>query len=224
MPVLTTKRRILTFSGLGLAGAALVGMATIPSAMAEERPIDPADAPGIMDRPWPEYPNDTDQHPNIYAGTVILGAEYNSDGIPYWQDDPTDTYSEDLASAVEYYQLEEGLGEHGEMKEEFWGHLDSLQFDTSVETPDWGPRVGPDFYTNGDSGAGVEALQYLLFTQGYFDKEDDVDGQYGGDTTAAVKEFQRDHVCEEVEDEAAAQQCDDGLVGTVTWRALVATG
>lgn len=223
MPVMTTKRRIFTLSSLGLAGAALVGLATIPNATAEERPIEPEAAPGIMDRPWPEYPSDTDQHPNIFAATTILAAETNSDGLPYWQEDPTDTYSDDLATAVEYYQLEEGLGEHGEMKEEFWGHLDALQFDTDVETPDWGPQVGPDFYTNGDSGQGVIALQHLLYTQAYLDW-DDVDGAYGGDTTAAVEEFQRDNVCAEVEDVAAEQQCDDGLVGTVTWRALITDG
>lgn len=224
MPAMTAKRRILTFSGIGLAGAAIVGLATIPSAMAEERPIDPADAPGIMDRAWPEYPTDAEQHANIYAATTILGAEYNSDGIPYWPVDPTDEWNDDLEAAVAYYHLEEGLGDDTRvMGEDFWGHLDALQYDTDVATPDWGPQIGPDFYTNGDEGAGVEALQYLLYNQDYL-AEDEVDGQYGPLTTAAVEDFQRDNVCEEVQGEEAAQQCDDGLTGTVTWRALVTTG
>ncbi|QVQ51943.1 peptidoglycan-binding protein [Spiractinospora alimapuensis] len=222
---MTMMRSLARKSTIGLASVALLGggmVATSATATAEEGPIEPADAPDIMDRPWPEYPNDTDTHINIYAATIILGAEVDENGDQFYGDHPIPNYTTAVEDAVLLYQADRGLGEHGEMKEEFWGHLDTIQFDRSTPNPDWGPDPVKWYYDLGDEGAGVLAIQNLLINYGYMPDNSD-NGEYDTDTMDAVKEFQRDQVCEEVVAEAQSP-CDDGWVGTVTWRALVTAG
>ncbi len=199
------------------AGAAVLGVSfwAMPSAMADDQPITPEEAPEIMERPWPEYPNDGETHKNIWVVSTYLAAEEDG-GEPYWPQDPTNTYSPDLAEAIERYQADHEIGEHGEIKEELWSHFSDAQFGSSQA--EWGPGDGRNYYTGTDSGPGVMAIQGMLIDQGYLD-EGGLDGEFGDDTTAAVEDYQEAEVCDDGDTE-----CVDGLAGEVTWRSLVTTG
>jgi hypothetical protein len=61
--------------------------------------------------------------------------------------------------------------------------------------------------TSPDLQGEVKELQQELRKEGF---EVDVDGQFGRDTEAAVKSFQREHGLD-----------DDGVVGAITWAALL---
>jgi len=203
-------------TGVAVATAALVGAGLFSAnttAAAEERPIDPAEAPEIMENPWPEYAAG-DSHANIDAVTTYLTVETDANGAPYWEEAPTQEFTEDLPDVLLAYQADRGLGEHGEIKEELWGHFSDAQFGGGA---DWGPANNA-FYAQGDTGEGVEALQRLLIHHGYLDEGGD-DGQYGPGTEGAVEDFQSGQMCPEVS--VAAQDCVDGLAGEVTYRALV---
>lgn len=203
-------------SGVAAATTALLGASLFgaTAVSADDRPIEPAEAPQIMDTPWPEYAVG-DSHANVYAVTNYLTAETNDEGEAYWTEDPTEELTQEVSDALLEYQADRGLGEHGEIKEELWGHFSDGQFvDGSFG---WGPGNG-EFYTVGDSGEGVESVQYLLIQHGYLAEGGD-DGQYGGDTEAAVEDFQANEVCPEAD--TAEQECVDGLTGEVTYRALV---
>lgn len=63
---------------------------------------------------------------------------------------------------------------------------------------------------HGSKGASVRALQTLLKLHGYKLPKYGVDGDFGAETVAAVKQFQ-----------AAAKLTVDGVVGAQTWKALV---
>lgn len=207
------------FSGVVAATAALLGLGTMTAgtAMAEERPIDPADAPEIMERPWPEY-EAGEKHSNIWVVSNILTVETDDSGEPYWDEEPTDEFTDELSEAVAAYQTDEGLGDHGNIKEELWGHFSDVQFSGEAA---WGPGDGRGFYTIPDTGEGVENIQEMLINQGHLD-EDDKDGIYGQVTEEAVLDFQGEQVCGVAA--LSEPQCQDGLVGVVTWRALVTTG
>lgn len=71
----------------------------------------------------------------------------------------------------------------------------------AVPEAEWG------LYRNGDQGPVVYAIQYLLKAEGY---NLGVDGKFGPQTTAAVKNFQ-----------TAKGLAADGVVGPNTWAALI---
>lgn len=62
----------------------------------------------------------------------------------------------------------------------------------------------------GDDGEQVKTLQNLLIAKGYKLEEYGADGDFGGETEAAVKAFQHDHGLD-----------DDGIVGVNTWTTLL---
>jgi peptidoglycan hydrolase-like protein with peptidoglycan-binding domain len=66
----------------------------------------------------------------------------------------------------------------------------------------------PDLRRGSPSGSDVEALQVVLDQLGY--SPGPLDGQFGRRTEAAVRAFQADH-----------QLAADGLVGPLTWTAIV---
>ena len=210
-------------SGAAALTMALVGGGTLAAsaAFAAEEPISPADAPGIMERPWPEYPADGDTHTNILVATAYLHNQTDGDGVPYWDEPPTNTYTPRLKEVLEVYQDDHRLGDHGELKEEMWQHFSDIQFDLNTPRAPWGPPSGLNYYGTGHEGPGVEALQTLLIHQGYLDDED-LDGIFGGDTEDAVIRYQTDVVCDEEAISVSAASCVDGLAGEVTFRALVA--
>lgn len=204
-------------SGVAVATAALVGagLFSANAVAAEDRPIDPADAPEIMERPWPEH-GVGETHANVWVVSNYLTVEFDDNGDPYWPHDPTEELDEELSEAIEQYQQDNGMGDHGHIHEELWGHFSEGQFGGAAF--DWGPGDGRDFYTQGDSGEGVESVQYMLIDHGYLD-EDEPDGQYGPVTEEAVEDFQANEVCPELS--ISQQDCVDGLAGAVTYRALV---
>lgn len=206
---------------LGLVGGGTLTASAASAASADEEPIAPADAPEIMERPWPEYPADGDTHMNILVATTYLNNQTDENGNPYWDEPPTNTYTPQLKEVLEVYQDDHGLGDHGELKEEMWQHFSDLQFDIHTPSVPWGPPGEQNFYTLDNTGPGVEALQSLLIHQGYLD-EGDLDGYYGDDTREAVVQYQTDVVCDEASIRVSAANCIDGLAGEVTWRALVA--
>lgn len=217
---LTTLAKL---SGAALLTMGLIGGGTLTAtaAFADDEPIAPADAPEIMERPWPEYPADGETHMNILVATTYLNNQLNGEDDPYWDEPPTNTYSPVLEEVLLEYQADKGLGEHGELKEEMWQHFSDLQFDTSTPSVPWGPGGGRNYYDTGDSGPGVQAVQSLLIHHGYLDSGE-LDGHYGPITKNAVTEFQTDVVCDEAGISVSAAACVDGLTGEVTWRALIA--
>ena len=216
-----TKFTKLSGAALLTAGLVAGGTLAATAASADEQPIEPADAPEIMERPWPAYPDDAETHRNIWVATLYLNNQIDDDGNPYWGQPPTNTFSPELEEALSVYQDDMELGEHGHLKEEMWGHFSDLQFGSTAAEVPWGPREGQNFYTVGDSGPGVHALQSLLEFHEYLPPEG-VDGDFGTDTEQAVIEFQTDVVCDEADIGVSASDCIDGLVGEVTWRAQVA--
>lgn len=203
---------------MGLAGGSTM---TASAASADDEPIAPADAPEIMERPWPEYPADGETHMNILVATTYLNNQTDEDGVPYWDEPPTNTYTPQLAEVLEVYQDDHGLGDHGELKEEMWQHFSDIQFDLNTTRAPWGPPEGLNYYGTGHEGPGVEALQSLLIHQGYLD-EGELDGVFGENTEDAVMRYQTDVVCDEASIRVSVANCVDGLAGEVTWRALVA--
>ncbi|MGF1482436.1 MAG: peptidoglycan-binding protein [Cyanophyceae cyanobacterium] len=69
------------------------------------------------------------------------------------------------------------------------------------------PAQGQATLRSGDRGEAVRSLQTQLTELGYL--KGDIDGQFGPETTAAVKDFQREHNLE-----------PDGIVGPKTWQSL----
>jgi hypothetical protein len=204
---------------LGLVGG---GTLTASAAFADDGPIAPADAPEVMELPWPEYPADGDTHTNILVATTYLNNLLDANSEPHWDEPPTNTYSPALEEVLFEYQEFQGLEENGELKEELWQHFSDLQFDLSTVGVPWGPGESRNYYDQGDSGAGVEAVQSLLIHHGYLDA-DGLDGQYGPGTQSAVEDFQTDVVCDEASISVSAADCVDGWTGEVTWRALIAS-
>lgn len=220
---LTTAARL---SGTALLTMGLIGGGTLTASAAfanetDVEPIAPADAPEIMERPWPEYPADGETHMNILVAMTYLHHQTDADGNPYWDEPPTNTYNEEFKKALTVYQGDFGLGEHGELKEEMWQHFSDIQFDYETPRATWGPPASQNYYGIGDQGAGVEALQSLLIHQGYLDSSE-LDGHYGEITETAVIRYQTDVVCDEASIAISAADCIDGLTGEVTFRALVA--
>lgn len=76
-----------------------------------------------------------------------------------------------------------------------------------------GPRAGEEdgSLRRGDKGEDVRQLQIKLLAHGYSVGPDGADGDFGKNTEAAVKAFQRNN-----------NLVDDGVVGPATWAALMA--
>jgi lysozyme family protein len=86
---------------------------------------------------------------------------------------------------------------------------EGLQVDGIVGPNTWQALIQSNTVQKGDSGDGVRAAQYLLKHKHGHDIE--VDGAFGGNTSKAVKSFQKVYGLKV-----------DGIVGKNTWKALVA--
>src|SRR5690625_487141 len=117
-------------TGAAVATAALLraGVFSANTAAAgAARPIDPAEAPEIMENPWPEYAAG-DSHANIDAVTTYLTVETDANGAPYWEEAPTQAFTVDLPDVLLAFQADRGLVEHGELKAELCGPFSEAQF------------------------------------------------------------------------------------------------
>ena len=89
-----------------------------------------------------------------------------------------------------------------------WGELTGVTFDGQ---PDPGPETKPTL-RKGDKGPYVTLAQTELIQRGYALPKYGADGDFGNETLAAVKAFQKDHGL-----------TADGVIGQATWEALDGT-
>lgn len=116
----------------------------------------------------------------------------------YDTDGVDDVYGDDLTAAVEEYQSAEDVPQSGEFDTATWEHV-------RADFGEVGPGMQPE------PSDLVRAVQYAL-AEGYgYDVA--VDGYYGPATEGAVREFQ-----------GIVGIGADGIVGPVTFRALVTGG
>ncbi|MBE2997312.1 peptidoglycan-binding protein [Nocardiopsis sp. HNM0947] len=132
-----------------------------------------------------------DQHPDIAAAKYLL-QEVGFD--PHLSEDAPSEFDGKMEASVSAFQNSRGLEDTGRLDQDTWAALSGEVFG------EWG--VGSS------SGDAVKAIQFLLNAKFYAHHE--VDGEYTDLTAGAVTEAQ------EYFDIAA-----DGIVGPITWRALV---
>ena len=95
----------------------------------------------------------------------------------------------------------------GASKWTHWGELKNVAYDGDTGFPDkstWHATV-----RRGSKGEDVRYVQTMLYNLGYNIGKWGIDGDFGKDTEAAVKEFQRDN-----------RLTQDGVVGPLTYAAL----
>ena len=129
----------------------------------------------------------------LQQALVDEGYELEVDGI----------FGDDTDAAVRDFQAESELDVDGIVGADT---LAALGLDEVVASH--AKRRQPDvvYLERGSSGSSVRTLQHALVAAGY---ELDVDGVFGGDTDATVKDFQRQNDLDA-----------DGVVGPNTWAAL----
>ena len=94
-----------------------------------------------------------------------------------------------------------------------WGELAGVDYSGSAETGSRNPEPGAKSrpaIRKGAKGQAVKACQEILDRLGYDLGPWGIDGDFGKDTLAAVKAFQKDHGLEA-----------DGIVGKMTWGELM---
>lgn len=215
----STRKALAVVAGstllLGL-GSTTAGYADGPDS--EESPELAAE---IMAEPWPTYAAG-DSDPNVAVAKILLDLEgyyeWDVDAAPEEQQH----FGDDLEQALYEIQEDLDIGENGELHAEVWNHFDHLQFAGGTDA--WGPGDGRTYYDSPDVGWEVGAIQRMLIKWDYADDSDNT-GHYA-DTRDAVVEFQSDTCREGADPEDPDAECldDDGLTGTLTWRALVTGG
>lgn len=97
-----------------------------------------------------------------------------------------------------------------------WGELKGVSFDAEDpgEQPPEKDQQDAEFPTlrRGSKGAAVKKAQQLLIERGYKLPKYGADGDYGSETEAAVKQFQKDWGLDQ-----------DGIIGPETWKMLQST-
>ncbi len=185
-----------------LASGALLfgGVATAPAALADGPDTPPEVIAEIEAMEWPEYAlgdSDTD----IAVANYLLRHEGFLDSQPNC-DNPEEEFTEELEDAVLEYQKDPDidLPETGKLDEETWENLRKRNFDPALQND--------DIATSGDHVCGS---QYSLVND--YDKDLNVDGLYGTNTKDAVAEVQEEFGIDA-----------DGLLGVITFRAMIADG
>lgn len=129
---------------------------------------------------------------------VLIGLGY---ALPKYGADGE--YGAETVTAVKAFQCDHGLEADG-----ICGPLTWAALDASVEAGN-GSSSARDTLRKGDKGEAVKALQRALVGLGYDLLKYGADGDFGDETLAAVKKFQRNHGLSA-----------DGIVGPKTWAAL----
>lgn len=112
-------------------------------------------------------------------------------------------YGAETVTAVKAFQRDHGLAADG-----ICGPLTWTALDAAVEAGN-GHSGARDTLRKGDKGEAVKALQRALVGLGYDLSKYGADGEFGDETLAVVKKFQRNHGLSA-----------DGIVGPKTWAAL----
>lgn len=102
--------------------------------------------------------------------------------------DADGVYGEDTYRAVRKYQKDRGIPISGAIDEMTYSALNG---ENGKDEEDSRRSYGPYLYARGDHGDEVSSIQRKLQLMGYL--EDIADGVYGGNTEAAVRDFQNDH-------------------------------
>ncbi|WP_393916081.1 peptidoglycan-binding domain-containing protein [Halostreptopolyspora alba] len=178
-------------------GALMVtgGVATAPAALADGPDTPDEVIAEIEALEWPEY-GLGDEDPDIsVAGWLLVNLGY----LPTSYELPNDEFTEELEDAVLEFQGDGDidLPETGRLDQETWDNLRKRNYGIPVQL--------------GDTGERVFAVQYNLNEDYGYDLA--VDGIYGPNTQSAVIEMQEEFGID-----------PDGLVGVITFRALVAGG
>lgn len=131
-------------------------------------------------------------HPVIRKGSkgeAVKRAQGNLNARGYEQGRVDGLFGPKTHRAVTWYQSDRGLTADGIVGPRTWARLD------------------PPTVREGSKGPSVTLLQQLLTDYGYV--VDAIDGDFGANTEAAVREFQGDYGLEV-----------DGIVGPKSWAAL----
>lgn len=186
--------RALAVAGAGLmACTASVAMAPTAGADDLERTSSEVIAQ-IEAQPWPFY-----EHGDV---NIDIRAAYRALGqLEYESAVETSEFTDELLEQVEQYQADHSqyLPETGNLDDETW-----LLLREQVYGNEYVPGDGPE----NDREWGVLGIQEIL--QKKHDADIDNDGHYGPDTFYAVCDAQESYGMD-----------PDGLVGRVTWRALI---
>ncbi|MCP3797788.1 peptidoglycan-binding protein [Allokutzneria sp. A3M-2-11 16] len=131
------------------------------------------------------------------SGDAVKAAQcvLRANGFSTGEGDPTGTLDEATATAVKKFQTAKGLPATGAVDARTW---------TALLSAGSTPQV-----RDGSSGEAVGRVQRAL--NAAVAAKLDIDGQFGPDTTAAVKEYQ-----------SARGLAADGVVGTDTWKVFQA--
>ncbi|MFD0773814.1 peptidoglycan-binding protein [Streptomonospora algeriensis] len=196
-PATGARRAAAAIASTAVALAA--GFAVAPAASAdrlgEEQPELQAEVNAL---PWTAYTEGD-------SGYIVRGIQYLLEGAAGYDpgDDGYDgVYDAAVTDSVVSYQKAQDIPDSGDVGTETWAHLRS-----------WYGEAG-----RGHTGPRVSAAQSWLVERGHLE-EFQIDGIFGPDTEAAVREFQAD-TC----NDAGECLADDGWVGPLTFRALVTGG
>lgn len=95
-----------------------------------------------------------------------------------------------------------------------WGELKGVDYENGIQDVITNPEENKTYGTirKGDKGPVVKYAQQLLLDRGYKLPKYGADGDYGNETVAAVKAFQKDWGLKQ-----------DGIIGPMTWEKLRST-
>ncbi len=130
-------------------------------------------------------------------------------------------FDSDTEEAVKNFQRIFNLSPDGVVGKATWYKIKSIynavkgiaELQSEGLRPDEVDRIFPEVLREGDTGAGVRTVQYLLAVIAYFNdavRSPAYDGVFGSGTRAAVESFQRSEGLNA-----------DGVVGRETWNALL---
>lgn len=134
----------------------------------------------------------------VYAegnrGSMISDMQVRLQAAGYLKGGIDGVYGDDTTRAVRNFQKDKGIPVSGVIDEMTYAALRNVDGSSApapaASSSSEETAAGGSMYSIGDSGAEVTSIQRKLKKMGYLDGG--VDGIYGGDTSSAVKAFQRD--------------------------------
>lgn len=146
------------------------------------------------------------------ARVQALLIKWNADALPVWGADGA--FGPETQAALAAFQKEAGLPATGVCDEATWAAL-SEEKDGAAEAEEQNPYAMPEKnIARGAKGAGVRWIQWELTDAGFSCGSWGIDGEFGPETQAAVKGFQKSAFPDEPDEW-------DGIVGPKTRAALL---